>query len=215
MAEAARKFEEEQPLYREAPANIEAEQALLGAILVNNDAYYIVHDFLKPEHFYEPIHKEIFSKAGSMIRMGKIATPITIKTFLAANDRVGDMTMAQYVARLATEATTIINTNDYGRAIYDLAIRRSLIGIGEEMVNIAYDAPVDAEPRKQIEEAERALYQLAETGRYDGGFQSFGDAWRRLLKWPARPRIATAACRAFPPAFARWIAASAACSARI
>ncbi|MBB3949462.1 replicative DNA helicase [Aureimonas jatrophae] len=176
MADAARKFEEESPLYREAPANIEAEQALLGAILVNNDAYYIVHDFLKAEHFYEPIHREIFGKASQMIRMGKIATPVTIKTFLAANDRVGEMSVAQYLARLAAEATTIINTADYGRAVYDLAIRRSLIRIGEDMVNVAFDAPIDAEPKQQIEDAERALFELAETGRYDGGFQSFEDA---------------------------------------
>ena len=148
MAEAARKFEEESPLYREAPANIEAEQALLGAILVNNDAYYIVHDFLKPDHFFEGIHREIFSKASVMIKMGKIASPVTIKTFLAANDRIGDMTLAQYLARLAAEASTIINAADYGRAIYDLAIRRSLIRIGEDMVNLAFDAPVDAEPKR-------------------------------------------------------------------
>ncbi|MFD2236083.1 replicative DNA helicase [Aureimonas populi] len=176
MAEPARKFEEEAALYREAPANIEAEQALIGAILVNNDAYYIVHDFLKPEHFFEPLHREIFSKTSEMIRMGKIANPVTIKTFLAANDRVGDMSVAQYLARLAAEATTIINAADYGRAIYDLALRRSLIGIGEEMVNTAFDAPLDTPPKVQIEEAERRLFELAETGRYDGGFQAFTDA---------------------------------------
>ncbi|MBO0904104.1 replicative DNA helicase [Jiella sonneratiae] len=176
MAEPARKYEEEATLYREAPANIEAEQALIGAILVNNDAYYVVHDFLKPEHFFEPIHKEIFSKTSEMIRMGKIANPVTIKTFLPVNDKIGEMTVAQYLARLAAEATTIINTLDYGRAVYDLALRRSLIGIGEEMVNLAYDAPLDMEPKDQIEEAERRLFSLAETGRYDGGFQSFTDA---------------------------------------
>ena len=176
MAEPARKFEEEAAIYREAPANIEAEQALIGAILVNNDAYYVVHDFLKPDHFFEPIHKEIFEKTSEMIRMGKIANPVTIKTFLKANDKIGEMTLAQYLARLAAEATTIINTLDYGRAVYDLALRRSLIGIGEEMVNLAYDAPLDMEPKNQIEEAERRLFTLAETGRYDGGFQSFTDA---------------------------------------
>ncbi|WP_062226230.1 replicative DNA helicase [Aureimonas frigidaquae] len=176
MADAARKIDENGPAYREAPSNIEAEQALLGAILVNNDAYYIVHDFLKPEHFHEPLHREIFGKASEMIRMGKIANPVTIKTFMAANDRVGDITIAQYLARLAAEATTIINAADYGRGIYDLALRRSLIRIGEEMVNDAFDAPLDLEPKKQIEESERKLFELAETGRYDGGFQAFSDA---------------------------------------
>ena len=177
MAQALRKLEQdEQALYREAPNNLEAEQALLGAILVNNDAYYIVHDFLKADHFYEPLHRDIFGKASEMIRMGKIANPVTIKTFLAADQRIGDMTIAQYLARLAAEATTIINTGDYGRAIYDLAIRRSLIRIGEDVVNVAFDAPLDMEPKSQIEDAERRLFELAETGRYDGGFQSFRDA---------------------------------------
>jgi replicative DNA helicase len=86
------------------------------------------------------------------------------------------MTIGQYLARLAAEATTIINAQDYGRTIYDLALRRDLIGIGEDMVNVAYDAPVDFAPRAQIEDAERRLYELAESGRYDGGFQKFSQA---------------------------------------
>uniref|UniRef100_UPI0023B7B664 hypothetical protein n=1 Tax=Stenotrophomonas maltophilia TaxID=40324 RepID=UPI0023B7B664 len=77
------------------------------------------------------------------------------------------LTIVQYLARLAAEATTIINAEDYGRSIYDLAIRRDLIQIGEGMVNVAYDAPVDMPPRAQIEDAERNLFALAETGRYD------------------------------------------------
>ena len=94
----------ETPLYREAPNNIEAEQALLGAILVNNDAFYRVSDFLKPSHFFEPLHRKIFEVAGELIRMGKMANPVTIKTFLPADEKVGDMTVAQYLARLAAEA---------------------------------------------------------------------------------------------------------------
>jgi replicative DNA helicase len=86
------------------------------------------------------------------------------------------MTVGQYLARLAAEATTIINAQDYGRTIYELAQRRDLIGIGTDMVNVAFDAPVDFAPRAQIEDAERRLYELAETGRYDGGFQRFAQA---------------------------------------
>ncbi len=164
------------PHYREAPNNIEAEQALLGAILVNNDAYYRVSDFLKPPHLYEPLHRKIYEVAGDIIRMGKTANPITLKTFLPADDKVGDLTVAQYLARLAADAVSIINAEDYGRAIYDLALRRALITIGEDVVNIAYDAPLDMPPQSQIEDTERRLFELAETGRYDGGFHSFNDA---------------------------------------
>src|SRR6202011_3593244 len=117
------------PLYRTAPHNIEAEQALLGAILVNNEAFYRVSDFLEPNHFFEPLHRRIFQVAGELIRANKIANPITIKTFLPAELAIGDINLAQYLARLAAEATTIINAEDYGRTVYDLAIRRALIGI--------------------------------------------------------------------------------------
>jgi replicative DNA helicase len=164
------------PAYRSAPHNIEAEQSLLGAILVNNDAFYRVSDFLEPRHFFEPIHQTIYETSGSLIRMGKVATPVTLKTFLPADADIGGMTVGQYLARLAAEATTIINAQDYGRTIYDLSLRRDLIHIGEDMVNVAFDAPVDFAPRAQIEDAERRLFELAESGRYDGGFQRFSQA---------------------------------------
>jgi replicative DNA helicase len=176
MAEAARKLDKNEQAWRSAPQNVEAEQALLGAILVNNDAYYRVSDFLKAEHFFEPLHRHIYKIASDMIRAAKRANPVTIKTFLPAEEKVGDLTIPQYLARLAAEATTIINAEDYGRAVYDLHIRRQLITIGEDMVNIAYDAPVDMPPVSQIEDAERRLFELAETGQYDGGFQDFSTA---------------------------------------
>jgi len=172
---------QEEKAYRLAPHNVEAEQALLGAILVNNEAFYRVSDFLEPIHFYEPIHREIFEVIGKIIRAGRTATPITAKTHLPEN-LVADMTMPQYLARLAAEATTVLNAADYGQAIHDLAIRRNLILIGEEMVGTAYDADVETTPDKQIELAEQSLFSLAEKGRYDGGFQPFNAALRDAIE---------------------------------
>ena len=80
------------PAFRSAPHNIEAEQSLLGAILVNNDAFYRVSDFLEQKHFFEPIHQNIFDTASSLIRMGKVATPVTLKTFFPAETDIGGMT---------------------------------------------------------------------------------------------------------------------------
>jgi replicative DNA helicase len=174
------------PLYRIAPHNIEAEQALLGAILVNNEALYRVSDFLEPPHFFEPIHQQIYDIARSLIRTGKLASPVTLKTFLPADADIVGLTVSQYLARLAAEATTIINAVDYGRTVYDLAIRRELIAIGEDMVNVAFDAPVDFAPRDQIEDAERRLYDLAETGRYGAGFQKFETALTTAVDMAAR-----------------------------
>jgi replicative DNA helicase len=171
---------------RSPPANVEAEQSLLGAILINNDAYDRVSDFLKPEHFVEEIHRRIYEIAGSLIRAGKIASPITLKTFLGEHDLGAGLTVQQYLARLALEATTIINANDYGRSIRDLAVRRELIKIGEDVVNVAYDSPVDSSPREQIEETEKRLYQIAEGDRYGGGFQTFSDALKAAVDMAAR-----------------------------
>jgi replicative DNA helicase len=172
----ARKQLPAEPMFRAPPHNIEAEQALLGAILVNNEAFYRVSDFLEPKHFLETIHQRIFELAGGLIRAGKLATPVTLKTFLPTDLDIAGLTVNQYLARLAAEATTIINAEDYGRTVYDLSIRRDLITIGEDMVNLAYEAPVDATPQSHIEDAERKLFELAETGRYESGFQRFAQA---------------------------------------
>ncbi|MEI8147063.1 MAG: DnaB-like helicase N-terminal domain-containing protein, partial [Alphaproteobacteria bacterium] len=89
-----------EPSFRLAPHNIEAEQALLGAILVNNEAFYRVSDFLEASHFYDPLHQKVYETASHLIRAGKIATPVTLKTFLDATIDIGGLTIPQYLARL-------------------------------------------------------------------------------------------------------------------
>src|ERR1700730_1696309 len=119
----ARKQLPAEPMFRAPPHNIEAEQALLGAILVNNEAFYRVSDFLEPKHFLPTIHPRIFELAGGLIRAGKLATPVTLKTFLPADLDIAGLTVNQYLARLAAEATTIIKAEEYWRTLYDLTIR--------------------------------------------------------------------------------------------
>src|SRR5262244_210179 len=134
--------------FRSAPHNLEAEQALLGAILINNEAHDRVSDFLEPHHFYDPLHQQIYETAAKLIASGKQATPITLKTFFETAEPIdATLTVPQYLGRLAANAATIINARDYGRTIHDLAVRRGLILIGEDLVNIAYDSPVDFPPR--------------------------------------------------------------------
>ncbi|WP_108659808.1 replicative DNA helicase [Acuticoccus kandeliae] len=163
-------------LIRTAPQNVELEQQLLGAILVNNEAFYRVSDFLKIDHFFVEPHRRVYDIATKLIRQGKVATPLTVKTFFKAEERIAELQVVEYLGRLAANATTIINAEDYGRTLFDLALRRSLISIGEDMVNEAYDAPPETTPRNQIEAVERRLYELAETGRFDQGFVGFSDA---------------------------------------
>ena len=166
----------ERPIFRAPPNNIDAEHALLGAILVNNEALDRVSNFLQPRHFSEPLHGRIYENAAKLIRSGKRATPITLKTYFENEVPVGELTVPQYLGRLAANATTIINAEDYGRTIYDLAQRRQLIEIGEAMVNTAYDSPIDAPPAVQIEDTEQKLFELAESGKYGSGFEPFTSA---------------------------------------
>jgi replicative DNA helicase len=150
---------------RAAPHNIEAEQALLGAILVNNTAHDRVSDFLELPHFFDPLHQRIFETASRLIASGKQATPITLKTFFENLEPIdATLTVPQYLGKLAADAATIINAREYARTIYDLATRRQLIVIGEDLVNAAYDSPIDFPPREQIAEAETRLFALAQEG---------------------------------------------------
>ncbi|MCW2309151.1 replicative DNA helicase [Rhodobium gokarnense] len=175
MASTARSIDN-LPTQRVAPHNVEAERQLLGAILVNNETFDRISSFLEVRHFFLEPHREIYTRVAELIRAGKVASPITVKTFFPADHRIGELPVTQYLLRLVADATTVINAVDYARSIADLATRRNLIRIGEEMVNTAFDAPVDMPPNAQIEEAERRLFELAETGKFDGGFSTFTDA---------------------------------------
>ncbi|WP_375610161.1 MULTISPECIES: replicative DNA helicase [unclassified Bartonella] len=172
---------EDSPSFRQLPHNIEAEQALLGAIFINNDSLDRVSDFLKPEHFFEPLHQKIYHVLSHLIKIGKRVDPVTIKPYIQMEEKIGDITVYQYVVRLATEAVTIINAEDYGRVIYDLFIRRSLINLGTQVVNTAFDAPVELTPTQQIETVENQLFELAEKGKYGGGFENFNEAIKKAI----------------------------------
>ncbi|MDA0260649.1 MAG: replicative DNA helicase [Proteobacteria bacterium] len=167
---------EKGPTFREPPHNVEAEQALLGAILVNNEAAYRVTSFLKTDHFYEPVHGRIYEAVLTLIERGQIATPLTLKTTFDRDPALVENDGARYLAQLASSATTIINAADYGRHIYDLALARELIQIGEGMVNAAYDGGLDLPASEQIEEAEKLLFTLAVAGDSQRGFVPFSTA---------------------------------------
>ncbi|WP_336279034.1 replicative DNA helicase [Bartonella sp. CB175] len=172
---------EDPPSFQQLPHNIEAEQALLGAILINNDALDLVSDFLKPVHFFEPLHQKIYDILSQIIEKGRLANPVTIKPFIPAEEKIGDITVFNYVIRLAKEAITIINAEDYGRVIYDLFIRRSLINLGNQVVNTAFDVSTELTTAQQIETIEHHLFELAEKGKYGGGFENFDEAIKKAV----------------------------------
>ena len=158
---------------RLTPCDIETEQALLGAILINNDAFERVSSFLQPEHFQEPLHQRIYEAIGRVVRKGQLASPVTLRPYFALDASMKEVGGPDYLAEIVRFAPTVINAVDFGRMIFDLAQRRELIRVGEEIVNVAYDPPIDLSPGEQIEEAEKALYTIAEKTRFGGGFRTF------------------------------------------
>ncbi|MSP83056.1 MAG: replicative DNA helicase [Alphaproteobacteria bacterium] len=161
---------EARPQVRAQPHNLELEQALLGALLVNNGAVERVSGFLTPENFYHPVHGRIFEAIQRLVERGQIADPITLKSYFEQDAALADIGGTDYLARLAGSAINIINTGDYGRQIHDLFLRRSLIIVGEDIVTTAFDFQVDAPATMQIEAAEQRLFDLAERGEIEGGF---------------------------------------------
>ena len=174
--------EDEGLSYRQPPHNLEAEQMLLGAILVNNIAAEKVQGFLRPEHFYEPVHGRIYDAVLRMMERDQAADPIKLKPYFEKDEALAESGGAAYLVRLAASAATIINAEDYGRTIYDLALRRELIQIGEEMVITAYDSAIDHPATDQIEQAEQELFDLSEKGAHEGGFQPFSLTVTQTIK---------------------------------
>lgn len=158
--------------YRQPPCNIEAEQALLGALLVNNETLQHIGDQLRAEHFYEPLHLRIFEAIQKFHDKGLIANPITLKHYFDQDAALADIGGGAYLAKLAGAAITVINIGDYSQTIYDLALKRQLIGIGEDVVNGAYQHQMDEPAIKQIEDAEQKLFHLSTEGSGDKGFRA-------------------------------------------
>ena len=155
------------------PHSIEAEQQLLGAILTNNDVYDRIASIIGPQHFYDPVHARIYEVAAARIAKNNLASPVTLKAFLEDDEGLKELGGPSYLARLAGAAISAFAVRDYAQMIYDMAIRRELIGLGQEIAGKAARVDVESEPRDQIVEAEQRLYTLAEQGQAESGFQSF------------------------------------------
>ncbi|WP_417208313.1 replicative DNA helicase [Antarctobacter sp.] len=155
------------------PHSIEAEQQLLGAILVENDTYDRIASIIGARHFYDPVHERIFEIASARIAKNNLASPVTLKAFMEDDEGLKELGGPAYLARLAASAVSTFAVRDYAQMIYDLAVRRDLIRLGKNIADKAAKVDVASEPREQIVEAEQALYKLAEQGQTESGFQSF------------------------------------------
>jgi replicative DNA helicase len=161
---------------REPPHNFEAEQALLGAILINNAAYQRVAEFLRPEHFADPLHGKLYDSLARLIERGQVVSAVTLKTYVEQDEDMKAVGGAAYLARLAAASVHVIDAAAFGRTVHDLYLRRQLIDIGETVVNGAFGSDVEETALVQIEVAEKKLYDLASSGQTEGGFKPFRTA---------------------------------------
>ena len=158
---------------REPPHNFEAEQALLGSILVNNAAYQRVAEFLKGEHFADPVHGKLFDALARLIERGQVVSAVTLKTYIEHDEDIKAVGGPTYIAQLASASVHVIDAGDFGRIVHDLYLLRQLIDLGQDVVNSAFKPTLDETALEQIEVAEKKLYDLASVGQTEGGFKPF------------------------------------------
>ncbi|QIK95454.1 replicative DNA helicase [Sphingomonas sp. HDW15A] len=164
------------------PRNIEAEAALLGALMIDNRLVEDVQLKLRSEHFFEPLHGRIYDAILRMTDKNMIANPVTLKPMFDADETMKEVGGAAYLAQLTGSGAAIIGARDFAQQIYDLALLRSLVGVGRDMVEGALDTSEDVAPLEQIERAETELYRVAEQGGGEGKAKSFGEATRLAVE---------------------------------
>ena len=168
---------------RQPPYNAEVEQALLGAILRNNRAFEAAADLLQEHHFYVPEHQVLFGHVKKLIDKGQVASPATLSHIAQGDEILRAAGGTAYLYELATNVVTVLNASDYARTIHDLHLKRELIGLGEDVVNDAYDNhDMDFTADKQIEKTEQRLYDLATTGEVDRTVTTVGNAAKLALQ---------------------------------
>ena len=137
------------------PHNVEAEQGLLGAILLNNEIFYDISEIINVDHFYEPVHRTIFNVINKLISKGQLATPITLKSYFEVEKNLEEIGGSNYLARLANSTVSLDYAKNYANIIYDLAVRRGLFELGGKVQHDAIESEMDIKPSELIEEAEK------------------------------------------------------------
>ena len=164
------------------PHNVEAEAALLGALMIDNRIAEDVQLKLRPEHFFEPVHARIYESILKLVDRNMIASPVTLRPMFEADEEMKELGGPAYLAQLTGSGAAVIGARDFAGQIYDLALLRALIGVGREMVETALDTSEDVDPKSQIEGAEAALYRVAEEGGGENSVKSFAEATRLAVQ---------------------------------
>ena len=163
------------------PKNIEAEQTILGSLLVNNEMFDEISDKIDDNYFYDPIHKKIYKTISNLISKGLLANPVTIKNFFNSNEELLEIGGVDYLLKLTNVSTTKNQIKYYSELLSDLYIRRQLINISEETLEDSKNKNLEISGTNILENTERKLFEIAERGEFQRSFIAFKDALKETI----------------------------------
>ena len=165
--------------FKELPNNIEAEQSVIGTILVSNEIFDEVNVIISSINFYDPMHQKIFSAIEKLIYKGLLANPITLKNFF--EDEKDDLNIPEYLVKITKFSTSIRQATEYSKIIYDMFVRRELIKISEQTIDNAKLNDLNTNGQNIIEQSERLLFDLAEKGSFNSSLIKFDEAMKQTI----------------------------------
>ncbi len=166
--------------FKELPNNIEAEQSIIGSILVNNEIFDEINTVISNVNFYDPMHQKIFSSIENLIYKGMLANPITLKNYF--ENEKDDINVPEYLVKITKFSTSARQAIEYSKIIYDMFVRRELIKISEQMIDNAKENNLDSSGQNIIENSEKLLYDLAEKGTFNSSLIKFDDAMKQTIE---------------------------------
>ncbi|MDA8548101.1 replicative DNA helicase, partial [Candidatus Pelagibacter bacterium] len=166
--------------FKELPNNIEAEQSVIGSILVTNEIFDEISTIISSINFYDPMHQKIYNAMESLIYKGMLANPITLKNYF--EDEKDDLDVPEYLVKITKFSTSVRQAIEYSKIIYDMFVRRELIKISEQTIDSAKINDLDTSGQNIIENSERLLFDLAEKGSFNSSLIKFDDAMKQTIE---------------------------------
>jgi replicative DNA helicase len=166
--------------FKELPNNIEAEQSVIGSILVNNEIFDEISTIISSLNFYDPMHQKIYNAIEGLIYKGMLANPITLKNYF--EDEKDDLDVPEYLVKITKFSTSTRQALEYSKIIYDMFVRRELIKISEQTIDSAKINDLDTNGQNIIENSERLLFDLAEKGSFNSSLVKFDDAMKQTIE---------------------------------
>ena len=164
----------------EMPNNIEAEQSVIGSILLTNEIFDDVNLIISSKNFYDPIHKKIFEALEKLIFGGLLANPITLKNYFEKEK--DELNIPEYLVKITKFSTSSRQAIEYSKLIFDLYVKRELIKISGDIIDQARLNDLNTDGQKIIENYEKSLFDLAEKGSFSSSLIKFDEAMRQTIE---------------------------------